>query len=64
MMSKQKSPDSELDAQRKRLAELLDRGLDDVEAGRIVSQDEVRRRMAEVLSKPLPLTNRRRRARG
>jgi predicted transcriptional regulator len=54
-MSKQKAADAELDAQRKRLAGLLDRGLDDVEAGRIVSQDEVRRRMAEVLSKPLPL---------
>jgi hypothetical protein len=53
-MPKQKAPDSELDAQRKRLAELLDQGLDDVEAGRVVSRDEVRRRMSEVLSKPRP----------
>jgi hypothetical protein len=36
-MSKQKPPDSELDAQRKRLAKRLDQGLDDVEAGRVAS---------------------------
>jgi predicted transcriptional regulator len=61
-MSKQKTSDSELDAQRKRLAELLDRGLDDIDAGRIVSQEEVRRRMSEVVSKPLPVAKSKRRA--
>jgi hypothetical protein len=53
------SDDDSLDAERKRLVELLDQGIASVDAGRIVSKEEMRRRLDAIRKEPIERPTRR-----
>ena len=53
-MDKPKTPDEELENERRRLTEMLEDGIRSIDAGKFVTKEEMRERLDAIRGKPLP----------